>query len=400
MRKRILFYSHDSYGLGHFSRSFTIASFLQRRIEGLSNLMVTGLDTAVAIEPPPGIDIVKLPGLRKAGTSRYATRHLRTSFSRVRRMRAHMIKSVVRAFDPHLLVVDNVPRGLDGELMTTLRYLRQRRPETRVALTLRDILDEADRIVEEWQRLEVYDVIDRFYDDVWIAGSENVYDSVGAYQVPARIADRFHYCGYVSRSADRDDSEFLRSEFGLDSRPCVLVSCGGGDDGFPLIESYVTAVERFTPPGMLQSILFLGPQMPQELRRRLRRTIQDRKNDFLVFDWRADLVSFLPLADVTVSMGGYNTVAEALAAKRQAIIVPRERPRREQLVRAERFQELGLLTCLRAAEADPPRMAAVLEAALGRARDTARLATAPQLDLAGLTRIRRRVSRHLGVDGS
>jgi predicted glycosyltransferase len=47
-----------------------------------------------------------------------------------------------------------------------------------------------------------------------------------------------------------------------------------------------------------------------------------------------------------VAMGGYNTFCEILSFDKPAIIVPRTMPRREQLIRAERAQELGLVKCL------------------------------------------------------
>jgi predicted glycosyltransferase len=40
-------------------------------------------------------------------------------------------------------------------------------------------------------------------------------------------------------------------------------------------------------------------------------------------------------ADVVVSMGGYNTVCEILSQGKPSLIIPREQPRREQLIRAQ-----------------------------------------------------------------
>jgi predicted glycosyltransferase len=45
-------------------------------------------------------------------------------------------------------------------------------------------------------------------------------------------------------------------------------------------------------------------------------------------------------------MGGYNTICEILASKTPALIVPRVTPRQEQLIRAERMKELGLVDML------------------------------------------------------
>ncbi len=48
-------------------------------------------------------------------------------------------------------------------------------------------------------------------------------------------------------------------------------------------------------------------------------------------------------ADLVISMGGYNTICEILTQKTPALIIPRETPRKEQLIRAERLQKIGLI---------------------------------------------------------
>jgi predicted glycosyltransferase len=56
--------------------------------------------------------------------------------------------------------------------------------------------------------------------------------------------------------------------------------------------------------------------------------------------------SLMARAAGVVAMGGYNTFCEILSFDKRAIIVPRTKPRREQLIRAMRAQEMGLLSVL------------------------------------------------------
>jgi predicted glycosyltransferase len=51
-------------------------------------------------------------------------------------------------------------------------------------------------------------------------------------------------------------------------------------------------------------------------------------------------------ADLVISMGGYNTVCEILSQQTPALIIPRETPRKEQLIRAEKLTEQGLIDYL------------------------------------------------------
>jgi predicted glycosyltransferase len=67
-------------------------------------------------------------------------------------------------------------------------------------------------------------------------------------------------------------------------------------------------------------------------------------------------------AKAVVAMGGYNTYCEILSFDKPALIVPRVLPREEQLIRATRAAELGLIEMLLPEEAeDPLRFAEVLK---------------------------------------
>ena len=72
-------------------------------------------------------------------------------------------------------------------------------------------------------------------------------------------------------------------------------------------------------------------------------------------------------ARAVVSMGGYNTYCEILSFDKPALIVPRVQPREEQLIRALRASELGLVDMLLPDEAeDPHRMSQALKSLLQR----------------------------------
>jgi predicted glycosyltransferase len=59
-----------------------------------------------------------------------------------------------------------------------------------------------------------------------------------------------------------------------------------------------------------------------------------------------DPIPLIRHADCVVAMAGYNTVNEILALNKRALLVPRTKPRTEQLIRARRLAELGLADLL------------------------------------------------------
>ena len=62
-----------------------------------------------------------------------------------------------------------------------------------------------------------------------------------------------------------------------------------------------------------------------------------------VVEFIQDPQALLHRASWVVAMGGYNTTCEILAHGKRALIVPRVRPRTEQLIRAQRLSRLGLI---------------------------------------------------------
>jgi predicted glycosyltransferase len=94
-----------------------------------------------------------------------------------------------------------------------------------------------------------------------------------------------------------------------------------------------------------------------------------------------------------VSMGGYNTFCEILSFDRPAILVPRTAPRQEQLLRATRASDLGLVRMLDIElGADAAQMAQALRGLPSQPKPSVSGATEM---LRGLDTIGRLAARHL-----
>lgn len=342
---RVLFYSHDSFGLGHIRRTLSLCDSLRAEYAQASMLVLTG-SAAIAMLPlPAGVDYVKLPCVTKVADEQYRSRFLPIGFEAVRSVRRDIIQSTARAYQPSLLMVDNVPLGLKGELRGTLEELRTWNPQVRTVLTLRDILDEPSRIVTRWSNDGTYEAIDRLYDHVIIYGSPEVFDLVREYRFPASLAAKCTYAGYISRLPPVGAADELRRQLSCGADRLVLVTVGGGGDGGPLVEHYLkglTSVGGITVGGRVHHHVVCGPEMPAAERASLRARYGDR-DDVAIVDYTSDLVGTMAAADVVVSMGGYNTVCEILSLRKAAVVMPRRRPRLEQWIRCTRLAQRGIL---------------------------------------------------------
>ena len=94
-------------------------------------------------------------------------------------------------------------------------------------------------------------------------------------------------------------------------------------------------------------------------------------------------------ADMVISMGGYNTICEILSQQTPALIIPRETPRKEQLIRAQRLKQRDLIDYLPWNEVSPQQLREKIFSILG---ERERFETAMQnFQLTGLDTMTERI---------
>src|SRR5262249_50100146 len=104
---RFLFYSHDSYGLGHVRRTIAVATRLIEDFRSPSALVLTGSPRAHYFRYPPRCDYVKLPSVTKARDGRYVPRELDLPLEQTVRLRGHLIFESVSSFCPRVAIADH-----------------------------------------------------------------------------------------------------------------------------------------------------------------------------------------------------------------------------------------------------------------------------------------------------
>jgi predicted glycosyltransferase len=361
--RRLMFYSHDTYGLGHLRRTLTLARFLRAERPLLSQLVVTGSPMAHRFRLPPGADYIKLPSVVKVGAERYESRALAMPFARVRDLRRELLLDAARHFRPDAIVVDNVPAGLKGELGPTLRELKA--ASCRIVLGLRDVVDEPEWVRRAWARNGSFELLTDVYDRILVYGRRDVHDVAAEYGFSPDAAAKTRFVGYLQPEPARASAEDIRAELGLDGGRLVLVMAGGGGDGYRLLRGVLDAIGLRRDGTRLGCLLLGGPFMPPDDRRRVLE-LTEAQPSVRYLDFVDDTAAHIAAADAIVAMGGYNSVCELLAARRPALVVPRVSPRREQLIRAEALSARGMLRMVHPDEATPERLLAEIERLLAQ----------------------------------
>ena len=385
---RVALYSHDAMGLGHMRRNLLIAQTVARSCRA-SVLLLAGAQEAAAFPLPPGVDCLALPALQKQDCS-YQTRRLGVGLSDLVALRAQTLAAALDAFAPDALVVDKAPRGALGELNPALARLRSRH-RTPCILGLRDVLDDPAAACREWRDAANDDAIRRYYDAVWVYGDAAVYDPVQEYGFPADVAAKVSFTGYMDQrwrllasSENRSGVHLTGLESFLATDRLVLCTVGGGEDGIRLAEAFAAA----QLPAHTAAVLLTGPFMPPEARQRVC-CLAAQNRRLRVIDFLTEPEHLLRRADAVVAMGGYNTLCDVLSFEKPALIVPRVHPRAEQLIRAQRLHELGLIDVLHPDAAAPAALSAWL------ARPHPKPSVHSRIDFHGLDRLPRLLAKLL-----
>src|SRR6059058_644945 len=263
--RTLLLYAQDNLGLGHITRTLTIARHLLARHPNCVAYIATKSPLA-GFTLPERCDFIKLPILLHPPpcTSQWTVDQQKAAKQHLRKIRGQMLRDAALGLAPDLVLVDHEPLGSKGEFREGLWALKAQHPETRFVFGLRDIMDDAARIRAAWEELGVYDALENLYDGIAVYGSPDLYDVAQAYAIPASVQSKLHYCGYVVRARPAVDLGVVRRRLGLPpNAPFVLATVGSGSDGYPVLAAAREALERLqaTIPE-LYAILVTGPFMP------------------------------------------------------------------------------------------------------------------------------------------
>jgi predicted glycosyltransferase len=349
---KIIVYCQHVLGLGHFFRTLEIG----KALAGHDLILVTGgqhLDV-----PLPGhMREVALDGLMMddqfAGLQP-ASGGL--ALETIRQRRQGALWDLFTREAPAVFLVELYPFGRKAfrfELDPVLCGIRSGSlAPCRVVCSLRDVLVEKEKAAAHEAR--TLEILNAYFDGLLIHADPRVLTLDVTFGRCADIRVPVVYTGFVAPRAAVGSRSMLRQRLGLKPKDTlVVVSGGGGKVAGPLFAAVAAAGKYLDDQGRIRTQMFTGPYLDQAAYDRLCRAqsphlrVQRFSNDFL---------SYLVAADLSISMAGYNTCMNILAARVPALVWPFAQ-NREQRLRAEHLARLGALQILESEDLSAPRLA-------------------------------------------
>ena len=349
---RVLIYSHDTFGLGHLRRCRAIAHELVGRYKGISVLILSGSPVIGSFEFRARVDFVRIPGVIKLKDGSYTSLGLHIDLDQTMGIREAIIRKTAEAFDPDVFIVDKEPLGLEGEVKETLKMLKNRGVTT--ILGERDIIDDPKALELEWARKSVLPAIKDLYDEIWVYGPKEFYHPLQGLDLEPEVEDKIRFTGYLKRAPVDDEGPTS-----FPTSPYILVTPGGGKDGEEMVELVFRSCQA--AKSLEANVVFvLGPFMDEQKREDFRARAENI-DAFSVLDYHPRMESLIKGSQGMITMGGYNTFCEILSFDKPAIIIPRFEPRTEQLIRARRAAELGLVKMLEPEDFSVDKLSPLIE---------------------------------------
>jgi predicted glycosyltransferase len=349
---RFIFYANELIGLGQLRRTLVLAARLSASRCVPTSLILTGSPIEPTFCLPPRVDTVKLPALSRDERGTQYPARLKLDRDELRTLRSSIALAAAVNFRPDVAVVDKLPLGQGGELEATLEALKCG-SGCKLVLGLRDIEDSPTNVRRKWGP-EVRRAIERYYDSILVYGPASTPDAIDCIE-QLELDVPIHHVGYVGTPIPECGPSDLEGDY-------VLVTAGGGFDGFGLLATFAQALR--VRPLPCHAVMVAGPLMPEAQRAAL--TELTAGLDIEVCELRKDMEFVIAGARAVVSMAGYNTVSELMRARKPALLVPRAGPSQEQLIRARSLMAMGLQDMLHPADLSPATLRDALDRLLVR----------------------------------
>ncbi len=353
--KRILFYCQYLAGMGHLVRSSEIIRSL---VPDFQVCWVIGGEPIAGFTLPDGATVVYLPALKEVAGQLIAEQSLEA----VQAQRRDKLLATFDQFQPDCIITECFPFSkykMAFELLPLLE--RAKAAQVKVVCSLRDLIMTQAMSAKGQIRKQarIHDQIRQYYDLVLYHSDRHFQPLEDCFPTALNLSCEVFYTGYVAQSEPAEPLISPEEQALLDKAdPIIVASAGGGRDGYPLLKAIVAVC-----PCLAQAIphrihVFVGPFLPAPQFNELQILAASQPN-LTLRRFTPHLLAYLSRAELSVSLGGYNTTMNVLRAGVRSLILPSPSVDQfdEQRRRAARLAAMGVIGLLDPADLDPVRLA-------------------------------------------
>ncbi len=360
---RIVFYCQHVLGVGHVFRSLEI-------IKGLKDhevIMVTG-GAEVDFDTPAHMTHIQLPGLMMTPDFKefIALEEGVTDIEDVLTRRLKQFKQIMKEYRPDIFLVELFPFGRKKfrfELLPILEGVGLNTwGQCKAVCSVRDILVEKVDMKRQVER--VHSMLNPNFDAVLVHSDPKLVTLDETFPGVDGIKPSVHYTGYVARKPKPGAGVALRKELNMGDTPLIVLSVGGGHIGSNLLKATLNTYSLLAKTHPHNLCVFTGPYATAEDFQEYQATVADQ--DWItVKRFTKRFPDYLDAANLSISLGGYNTTMNLLATGTYGLMYPFLQ-NREQRMRTTRLEERGIVKMLLNDDLTPTTLASHMAEGLDR----------------------------------
>lgn len=355
--KKLMFYCQHILGIGHLVRSMEIVRGL---VADFEICFVNGGKAIAGFEVPAGVEVVNLPAIETdAEFENLSVVDDSRSLEEVQEFRKNQLLDIFNSFQPDVLMIELFPFGrrrFSFELVPLLDRVKAQGRKTKVVCSLRDIVvTKQDR---ERHEEKICKLMNQYFDLLLIHGDRHFQPLEESFSRISDLNCPVHYTGYVVQSTPEnpvlndEDKAVLNSD-----RPLILASIGGGRFGHELLDSLVGAAPILQRIVAHQIQIFTGPFFPEAKFAQMQLLVSTQPN-INIQRYTPNLLTYMERADMSISMGGYNTTMNILTTGVRAMMLPFVgNGDLEQTIRSQKLEKLGILDVIHPEDLEPQKFA-------------------------------------------
>lgn len=332
IKQKILFYCQYVYGIGHLVRSLQLANGLA---EFFDVYFISGGEAINGFEINSKINFIQLEAVYKE-ENRNSLTCVNEDFSLEEcfKLRAEKINSALHSIVPDLIITEHFPFGFlfENESLQLLNDAKEINKKVKVVCSVRDIIE---KIKGGKSDIKTNQILNKYYDLLLIHGDERLISIDQSFTLSKEIKIESNYTGYIVDTKLKGEHK---------TEPNILVSVAGGRLGKELLSAVSEAfglIKSYIPHNLL---LFTGAfDSLNKLKG------ENERVQFFEFH-RDTFLKKLSSCEVSISLGGYNTIIESIVCQKKVLVYNREflGENEEQNIRISKFKDLGLLNLFEA----------------------------------------------------
>ncbi|MBW2058560.1 MAG: hypothetical protein JRH07_06830 [Deltaproteobacteria bacterium] len=350
--KRILYYTHNSIGLGHAFRALAVITAMRKHRPDIDFLVVSGTSVP-ELFLKNRIEIVKLPSIKfhiDNDTYFLGPRYLKNcSVEEISDLRQKIIEETFNTFRPDVLIVEHNMLGQRGEIIPLLLKKWRQIPQSEgfaLVHISRGILRNPSLIeapFNDRRQMSESIYVGDLYDFIYVMEDREVIDINRAYFGNREsLGKKIQYMGKITvktREELAPREETYRSINGS-GHEIILVSLGRRSSVLRIAEIVVQAFYDLGLENQYRLFFVIDPYLDPALKEQMVRRFSDSHIYF--FDFLSNLVDIINVSSLVIARAGYNTLSEVLLTDSKAILIPEEHGHQEQETRLDKVQKANI----------------------------------------------------------